>query len=346
MNGSISMLDPVHDAGWDDRILAHGRGSFFLTSSWAKVLADSYGYRPRYFGEIRDGALATLLPFMEVSSFLTGKRAVSLPFTDQCEPIAVDSIAFQNVFESAVEQGKRCGWRYLELRPGKGLPGAIPCSTICIGHTLDLTCGADRLFAGLRDSTRRNIKRARGEGVRVTVSASPGDLQEFCRMNCMTRKDHGLPPQPRVFFDNMCRHVLSTDRGLVVLAAHKGRTVAGALYVHFGSGAMYKYGASDRRYQHLRANNLIMWESILWYASRGYGRFDFGRTEPENEGLLQFKRGWGADEHLINYYRYDLRTETFVAKPLAAAGAHTAYFRRMPMPLLKLAGTLLYRHVG
>ena len=346
MNREIRMLDPLHDPAWDERLLSRGHGSFFLTSSWARVLAESYGYQPRYFGEVRDGAFAALLPFMEVKSMLTGKRGVSLPFTDQCAPIADDSTAFRDTLAKAIKHGKRAGWKYLELRPGGDLPGEIRPSTVCLGHTLDLTCGPERLFAGLRDSTRRNIKRARGEGVRITISASPGDLQEFCRMNCLTRKDHGLPPQPYFFFDNIRRHVLSRDLGRVVLASSGGKTVAGALYVHFGAEAVYKYGASDRRYQHLRANNLIMWEAIHWYASRGYGMFDFGRTEPENEGLLQFKRGWGADEHPINYYRYDLHTETFVEKSLAVSGAHTAYFRRLPMPLLKLAGTLLYRHVG
>jgi len=345
-NNDIQLFDPLHDPGWDERVRSHEQCSFFHTSSWARVLADSYGYRPHYVGVVRGGSVSALLPIMEVKSLLTGKRGVSLPFTDQCEPIADDSTAFQDILDSAIDHGKRSGWKYLELRPGGGLPGAIQPSTVCFGHSLDLTCGLERLFAGLRDSTRRNIKRARGEGIQITISALPGDLQEFCRLNCMTRKEHGLPPQPYYFFDNIRRHVLSKERGLVVLASYGGNTVAGALYVHFGTKAVYKYGASDRRYQHLRANNLIMWEAIHWYASRGYTMFNFGRTEPENEGLLQFKRGWGADEHPINYYRYDLRKGMFVAKSLAVSGAHTAYFRRMPIPLLKMAGALLYRHMG
>jgi len=62
--------------------------------------------------------------------------------------------------------------------------------------------------------------------------------------------------------------------------------------------------------------------------------------------LLQFKRGWGCDEQRIDYYRYDLRSDAFVSGRLSVSGAHTVFFRHLPMPLLKLAGTLLYRHVG
>lgn len=133
---------------------------------------------------------------------------------------------------------------------------------------------------------------------------------------------------------------------MVVLASYNGRTIAGSVYVHFGRKAVYKYGASDRRYQHLRANNLIMWEAIQRYSGDAYASLYLGRTEPENDGLLQFKRGWGCDEQRINYYRYDLRSDAFVAGRLSVSGAHTAFFRHMPLPLLKLAGTLLYRHVG
>ena len=345
-NNGIGILDPLHDPDWDERIRAHEKASIFMTSSWARVLADSYGYQPRYFGEVRNGVLAALMPFMEVSSILTGKRGVSLPFTDQCEPITSSETGIQDVLDSVIDHGKRSGWNYLELRPGTGLASPAPPSTVCCGHVLDLTPGPDQLFRGLRDSTRRNIKRAQNAGVTVTVSSTAEGLQEFCRLNCMTRRDHGLPPQPAKFFGNIQRHVLAKGHGMVVLASYRGRTIAGAVYFHFGRNAVYKYGASDRSYQNLRANNLVMWEAIRRYAAEGLRVFDFGRTEPGNEGLLQFKRGWGAVERPVNYYRYDLRRDVFVTSHLAVTGAHTAYFRHMPMPLLKLAGTLLYRHMG
>jgi hypothetical protein len=346
MNNDIRLLDPLSDPDWDERILTHAQGSFFLTSGWARVLADSYGYLPRYFGVVRSGALEALVPFMEVNSFLTGKRGVSLPFTDQCEPITCAGTGMQDLLDQVIDHGKRSGWNYLELRPGTSLAPDTPPSTSCFGHVLDLTPGQDRLFRGLRDSTRRNIKRAQNAGITLAVSRTEEGLREFCRLNCLTRREHGLPPQPAKFFGNIARHVLAKGRGMVVLASSGGQTIAGAVYFHFGGTAVYKYGASDRHYQHLRANNLVMWEAIQRYAADGLRRFDFGRTEPGNEGLLQFKRGWGAAEQAINYYRYDLRRDRFVAKSLAVAGAHTTYFRHMPMPLLKLAGTLLYRHMG
>jgi hypothetical protein len=88
-----------------------------------------------------------------------------------------------------------------------------------------------------------------------------------------------------------------------------------------------------------------MWQAIKWCSRNGFRRFSFGRTEPENQGLLQFKRGWGTKEDKIKYYRYDLKSGCFVTK---ASGPKTSYnfFRHMPSPLLRLTGNFLYRHVG
>ena len=170
-------------------------------------------------------------------------------------------------------------------------------------------------------------------------------MQKFYRLNCITRKVHGLPPQPLSFFKKIHERVISAEHGFVALASHSNRVVAGAVFFLFGSRAIYKYGASDRHHQHLRANNLVMWEAIRWCAANGFKGFSFGRTEPENKGLLQFKRGWGTREDHLNYYKFDFREKCFLSKK---SGLKTSYhfFRHLPLPLLRLTGSLLYRHVG
>ena len=170
-------------------------------------------------------------------------------------------------------------------------------------------------------------------------------IDAFWKLNCLTRKNHGLPPQPIQFFKNIFKHVIAQGKGFVALALHRAKNVAGAVYFHWNKKAIYKYGASDRRYLDLRPNNLIMWEAIKRCAEAGYRSFDFGRTEMENTGLMQFKRGWGADERELYYFKYDLRKNRYVA---AATGTKSSYafFKHLPLPVLRLTGNLLYRHVG
>ena len=131
----------------------------------------------------------------------------------------------------------------------------------------------------------------------------------------------------------------------MALAFYQNRAISGNIYLNFGKKAIYKYGASDRSYQNLRGNNLVMWESIRWYCRKGYKTFSFGRTEPENQGLLQFKRGWGAKEETLNYYKYDLMQDSFVAEKPKIKSSY-GFFRIMPAPILRFTGNILYRHVG
>ena len=184
------------------------------------------------------------------------------------------------------------------------------------------------------------------EGVEVNIDRSLESVKEFYRLNCMTRKEHGLPPQPFNFFKKIYEHVISKDLGMVVLASLDKEKVAGAIYFRFGEKAVYKYGASNKKLQHLRANNLVMWEAIKWYSQNGYKNLFFGRTEPENQGLLQFKSGWGTTEQPIHYYQYDLKKGSFVRGSSRVKGFHNKIFRNIPIPISNKIGALLYKHVG
>ena len=340
------IVNPLDQPGWDDLLLSHKESTIFHTVAWARVLYESYGYVPTYI-TIMDGPdLLALIPLMDVQSFLTGRRGVSLPFTDCCDPLITDGAPFTEIIGELIEYGRRAKWKYLELRTGRPLPARIPASAIFHGHLLDISGSEKSILSGLRDSTRRNIKKSEKEGVVVTISGSEDSLREFYRLNCMTRRDHGLPCQPYIFFEKLRTHIIAQNLGVVALAAKDGKNIAGAVFLHFGDRAIYKYGASDRNYQQLRSNNLLFWKAIQWYHEQGVKRLDFGRTESENAGLLQFKRGWGAAEYPINYCKYDFRQGAFVTEHSKVTGWHNSIFRRMPLPLLRIVGSLLYRHVG
>ncbi len=346
MDNAVHILNPIEDPRWNERLLSHKNCSIFHSSNWARVLSTSYHYTPLFFSIIRDNTLMALVPVMEINSRITGKRGVSLPFTDYCGPIDQSGSAFEDLMGRIIEHAGSMGWKSIELRSESALPSAYTPSSQYHGHLLDISRSEEELYSRLRDSTRRNIQKAEKEGVEVVFSNTPEALKEFYRLNCMTRKDHGLPPQPYRFFHKINEYILAKDLGHIILASYKGKNIAGAMYFHFNNQAVYKYGASDKRYGNLRANNLVMWAAIRWYRAKGYASFSFGRTEPENAGLQQFKAGWGAREYPIYYYKYDLRQNAFVKDALKLKGIHNQIFRAMPMPLLKIAGSMFYRHMG
>lgn len=346
MNSSLEIINPIEYPGWDDLLFCQPDYSFFHTSHWASVLHDSYGYQPRYFAILDRKKLSACIPVMEIRSALTGTRGVSLPFTDYCTPLVPAAFSLDDMFSNLVQYGIKAGWQSIEMRGGEKLPQHWTGHSSYYGHTLDLRSSEEDLFSNFKESTRRNIRKAQREGVTVVMSSVPDATEEFYRLNCITRKAHGLPPQPAYFFKKIQEHVFSKCHGFIALARHKGNTIAAAVYFQFGKRAMYKYGASDRQYLHLRPNDLVMWDAIRWCQSQGYASLCLGRTEPENAGLRAFKNGWGAEERVIRYALYDMRQEQFIPGKSDVRTVSAAILRRMPVPLLKFIGTALYRHVG
>lgn len=286
-----------------------------------------------------------LVPVMEVNSILTGRRGVSLPFSDDCEPVMCRKEHFDDMLGDIILYGTENRWKSVELRGGKGfLDGHRP-AEMFYGHTLRLDPGAESLLGLFKSGTRRNIRKAIKEDVQVRISHSLDSVKQFCRLNAFTRRDHGLPPQPFFFFRNVHRHIISQRRGMIVLASSGRDTIAGAVFFHMGRRAVFKYGASLRSRQHMRPNNRVMWEAIRWYADNGFESISLGRTSPTHEGLLQFKRGWAAREEIVPYYRYDLARRSFVEGE-QGIGMFSSIFRKMPLPLLRGVGYLVYRHVG
>lgn len=340
------LINPLTVENWNNLVATLPGYSFFHTANWADVLSRSYDYKPFYLCKKTNSTLESLMPIMEVASMLTGTRGVSLPFSDACPLPVSNKDEFQKLFNHAVDFGKKRKWKYLELRGGDEYLIREKPSTVFWGHALDLSCGSEKLFSGLRNSTQRNIRKAKSANVDVSISQSLDAVKEFCRLNVMTRKEHGLPPQPYNFFRNLHKQVIDQNMGFVATASIGNHVIAANVYLHFGNEVIYKYGASDKKYQHLRANNLVMWEAINWSCDSGLKAMNFGRTEPEHKGLMQFKDGWGAKTYKITYYRYNLEGGTFVGVSETINPAIKNIFSNLPKPILRILGNFLYRHIG
>ncbi len=342
--GEVHCQNPLTEPGWDRWISQFPGHTFFHEAAWAAGVTRAYRFPPCYLvvpGPVTEGGV---LPLVEVRSRLTGCRGVGLPFTDFAAPLAADAAVFGRLHDRAVQLGRERGWKYLEYRGGRDFLGTAPAAVQFHGHRLDLRPGIDRLFAALDPATRRAVRKAEKSGLTVVRSERGENLADFYQLMCRTRRKHGLPPAPLAFFESLRSAVMGTGGGVLVTAQAAGRAVAAAWFCHSGPRAIYKYGASDERFQHLRGANLVMWEGIKWYADRGVEELHFGRTELGNEGLRRFKLGWGSSEEIIEYFRFDLKTARFVLSNSGVAGWQHWAFSRMPFWMARLAGQFLYRH--
>lgn len=268
-----------------------------------------------------------------------------MPFTDACEPLARTPEAAKLLLQGALKLAEARKWKKIEFRGGSQLLSDATPSTSFYTHELELKSGETTLAKGLDSSVRRAVRKAEQAGVTIEFSDQPAAIASFYQLLTLTRRRHGLPPQPYHFFSGLLP-LLAAGRGTVVLARLRGEAIAGAVYLFSGKTVHYKYGASDERHQQVRGNNLVMWRALSTFAQKGFTRLEFGRTSLENDGLRAFKLSWGSRESTCQYFVRDLSQQRWVEAPDRAVGWHTSLFRQLPLPIARLIGNLIYRHLG
>src|SRR5207302_8909474 len=236
-------------------------------------------------------------------------------------------------------------WKHLEIRGGKSFQSTSGSATKFYGHTLDLRRHVEELHERFDSPVRRAIRKAERSNISALVVRNRQGMDDFYRLHVQTRRRHGLPPQPASFFLSIYEHIIKPGLGFIVLAQRRSRPIAAAIFFCFGKNALYKYGASDKRFQELRANNLVMWHGIQALAQAGAEKLHFGRTECENDGLRRFKLSWGTEEETIDYFRVDPSGGKCLAGAPSDFGFHNKIFARLPLAVNRLAGSLIYPHL-
>jgi CelD/BcsL family acetyltransferase involved in cellulose biosynthesis len=345
-------IQPIRDSRWTDFIERHPRASVFHSVAWLEALRRTYGYEPMVYTTAHPGTdLKDGLVFCRVESWLTGRRLVSLPFSDHCEPLLED---LDPQFFSAVleEQFRKEKWRYIEIRPLRSLEASTTHTQstydYCF-HQLDLSPDLGTLFHNFhKDSTQRKIRRAERENLTYQQGQSQALLDIFYRLFLLTRRRHQVPPQPKRWFLNL---IDCFGESLKIRVAFKGRQpVASILTLCFKDTLVYKYGCSDSQFNNLGGTHLLFWRAIQEAKEQGLRTLDMGRSDRNDVGLITFKGRWGATRSTLTYSRYTafghsagMYSEASSDWKLRVA---KQVFAHMPTGLFSAIGNLLYKHMG
>ncbi len=350
---TLYRIDPLEDPRWEELLASHSGASVFHSTAWLEALRRTYGYESfALTTSPPDEPLENGFLFCRVESWLTGRRLVSLPFSDHCEPLVQGKEDLQFFLSGLEEEARQGQWRYIEIRPLQPIQIESPLchsSASYTFHQLDLDPSLDRLFRNLhKDSIQRKVRRAAREGLRYEEGSTESMLDTFYRLLTITRRRHQVPPQPKSWFRNL---IACFGDGLRIRLAFKGdRALAGMLTLQYKDTMFYKYGGSDVRFNNLGSMHLLYWESIQRAKESGLRVFDLGRSDASQAGLITFKSRWGTAESRLTYSRFTssgnaahmfdpsgTNWKTRLLKPV---------FGKTPASLLPVLGELLYKHIG
>lgn len=334
-------LIEIDDIRWLNLVEQHPESNIFHHPNWSNTIAQTYGYTPFVLvWKQSDNTIAAGLPMMKIKSWFTGKRCVALPFTDHCWPLLNHDMDFEFIKRGIENQGEKLSVPRIEIRYNPDhheSPYYL--------HLLRLDKDPENLFQKFRKKgVKYCIKKAAKSGVIVERCEDPASMRAFYNLHLMTRKKLGVPCQPWKYFLNVWERIINVNMGFVMLAHYNDRPVAAGVFLHYNGTLIYKYGATDPSYMNVYANHLLLWEVIKWACDNGLNTFDWGRTEINNEGLRNFKKGWGTEEERLAYLY--LGQPQNQDKNNWKKDLISIVVRNSPVWVASLLGNFLYKHAG
>jgi len=346
----LYQVDPIRDPRWLQFLQTHPRASTFHTAGWLEALRRTYGYEPiAYTTSAPSENIRNGLVFCYVHSWLTGRRMVSVPFSDHCEPLFDSGEEFGFVIAALKAELRQQAWKYLELRP---INGKFHQTEECgfrpairyYHHRLDLRPNLDEICRGFdKDSVLRRIRHAERAGLNEKGGRSDALLKDFYKLLVLTRARHDLPPQPYAWFQNL---IDCMGDALEIRLAYKDEVpVAAILTLRFRELVLYKYGCSDASYKHLGGMPLLLWRAISEAKSQNAQEFDLGRSDEDNQGLISFKNHWTQNHTSLIYWRFP-GPLVLESKDVFKIRMRKRILAVVPKAVLTAAGRFMYRHIG
>lgn len=339
-------LDPCRDARWARFLDRHPQASIFHTPGWLEALRRTYDYEPVVFTtsppgtELRSGQV-----FCRINSWLTGRRLVSVPFSDHAALLMSGADDMESLLSHLRDRVRKENCKYVEIRPlvNETVDPMFKESSVFYWHRLSLCDGIDTLFHGFHKScVQRKIRRAARERLEYTEGRSDRLIREFHQLLLPTQCRHHLPPQPISWFQNLS-HCLG-EKLKVRIASKDGQPIAAMITISYKASMVYKYGGSDARYHRLGGVAFLFWKTIQEAKLCELNELDMGRSDLENLGLVTFKEHWGAKRATLKYWRFPATILSSSTQwELKAARKIFAF---APPTAMATVGRLLYRHVG
>jgi CelD/BcsL family acetyltransferase involved in cellulose biosynthesis len=300
------------------RGLLPARVSVFGSVEFARIQHRHAGVEPRLFalpdrgGTIVHPLLLRPLAGLPLADGVASALydAATPPFTGPLRRGAIDAAA-RSAFRDALER-----WyadtgvvtEFDHLHPWNARTEVLDAAGVQGDREIvyvDLALDPERLWReSYTRACRKNINRARREGVRVFEATTEAHALELHRIYEQTMERRGALEAYRVppdYFPSFLEQM--PDNARIVLAEHDGRVAAATLYLHDADDAYSYLGGADHEFQRVRPTNAVVHDMILWARERGIKRLILGGGYGPEDGILRFKSSFSPLRREFHTYR-------------------------------------------
>jgi len=310
----FELVDKLPEDLWQAFVDAHPASSIFHTPAMQAVFARSSDYEPLLRAAVSaDGRVLALLT-------ATGVRLAAGPLSRlTSRAIAYGGLLCVPGEEGQVALAALLRWHgqtskhrflFTEFRHRSDASSWRETMSGCgyehepeLNFLVNIGRPVNDIWQGLNRTARKNVKRAKRDGLVVQEVNTPGELVEFYELLQQVYAAAHVPLADISLFRAAFEQLSPRGAARFVLA-RTPKGVAGARVVLLHNGTVFDwYAGADREMRKSRPNDFLVWRTLAWGANNGYHTFDFGGAgHPDVPyGVRDFKAKFGGQ--LVNYGR-------------------------------------------
>lgn len=110
---TLQVLNPAWDPAWPEYLRLFPSSGLFHSQQWIRSVSDGCGLPVSgYVTRDQSGEPQRLIAFSEIDDFV-GRRIVSLPFSDACDPLVKSSAAWRQFLVALQSKGVPVASRWI-----------------------------------------------------------------------------------------------------------------------------------------------------------------------------------------------------------------------------------------
>ena len=290
-------MDDNDDGVWDAFLTTVPRAPYQQSSLWASVKAGQ-GWRSALMTVTRGGSIHGGAQLLYRSIPLAG----AVGFVARGPVLTSDDPALAAAMATGLERlALACKVTYLVVQPSRERAEVMTPQLLRGGYRaapeimaphntttglLDLSQGEATVLAGMRSSTRRNVRLARRRGLTVRAGGA-ADLPIFYSLLAATARRRGFSPPPASFFEAAWTTMAPVGMLRMAVAEFDGEPVSAFLWVVLGDTMNCWRGGWSGEHRYRRPNEALDWSGINWAAEQGLRWYDF-------QGDSDYTRGFSG----------------------------------------------------
>jgi hypothetical protein len=328
---------------YEEFLFHSAEATIYHTLEWKKIIESSFGYHPIYLlAKNNTNQIKAVFPLFHIKN-LFHNRLESIPFSIYGGAIGEKKYIIELIKEAIkIKTTFNCDSILVKQPYGTLDPLFQNKNFIKYENRWDQYIQIQEpqtLWNRIKKSNRNAIRQATKHQLEFKKAQHLSDIEEFYRLDIITKHRTGFLPPPVSFYRKMWTILHPKGNLELFQVTYQNHLIASALVLLYNQNIICICAASETKNLNLRPNNYLLWKILEWGYEHEYETIDLGMTLKDNGGLHFFKSSFNSQETSYGHFYYPQNAICLEDTPINRIGRIT--IKCLPVPLLTLIGPYL-----